>query len=192
MMLIHSALAGSDAIDDAGVGLNHLPRVSLRGQRSLARPQCHDQQPGRWSTRFGLGEGIITTETLRPAQTSTRREHHPTGSTLHGAHAGPLALGGSLRRRTRQLPRHRARAIGPEVNAAARRHLVIQLKRPLNPYAFELKWSDSRRPLSVSWLVHRLTNLASRRNSVDQGSLSDFGAIPVSRRQRSCFGSASA
>ena len=48
-----------------GVGLNHLPSGTVRRQRRLAGGAVMAHDLARWTARIGLGEGIVTTRTIR-------------------------------------------------------------------------------------------------------------------------------
>lgn len=48
-----------------GVGLNHLPSGRFGANAAWLALNVMAHNLARWSTRLGLGEGIVTTETLR-------------------------------------------------------------------------------------------------------------------------------
>jgi hypothetical protein len=93
LLLVMSALAGGDCIDDADalraggtgrilgftvkaastlggrrplrLGLNHLPSAKFAANGAWLPIQVIAHNLARWTARVGLGEGIVTTKTLR-------------------------------------------------------------------------------------------------------------------------------
>ena len=66
-----------------GVGLNHLPSGRFAANAAWLAVQVIAHNLARWTARLGLGEGIVTTRTLR------RRYFALAGRLTHSARAGP-------------------------------------------------------------------------------------------------------
>ena len=60
-----------------GVGLNHLPSGRFAANAAWLAVQVIAHNLARWTARLGLGAGIVTTRTLRPALLRSRRTAHP-------------------------------------------------------------------------------------------------------------------
>ncbi len=90
---------------------NHLPsgRFAANGAWLAVQVMAHDL--ARWTARIGLGEGIVTTKTLRRRLFGLARTAHPLGPSAHAAPAGALALGGGLPARARADPDHPHRGL---------------------------------------------------------------------------------
>src|SRR5664279_2139924 len=86
------------------MGLNHLPSGKFAANGAWLAVQVIAHNLARWTARLGLGEGIVTTKTLR------RRLFGLVGRLTRSARkgvaapAGSLALGDRLWRRPRATP----------------------------------------------------------------------------------------
>jgi|GEM_PF-1956540 len=87
-----------------GVGLNHMQsgRVAANGAWLAVQVMAHDV--ARWTARIGLGEGIVTTRTIRRRLFGLpgRLARSARRVTLHLA--STLALGYGLRSGPREVP----------------------------------------------------------------------------------------
>ena len=93
-----------------GVGLNHLPSGRFAANAAWLAVQVIAHNLARWTARLGLGEGIVTTRTLRRRYFATRRTAHPLGAALDPAPREALALGRtSGQPRSRGYGRYRSR-----------------------------------------------------------------------------------
>ena len=104
-----------------GVGLNHLPSGRFGANGAWLAVQVIAHNLARWTARLGLGEGIVTTRTLR------RRYFALAGRLTHSARRWTLHLGLELALQ-REAPRPRlvARHDRP------RRHALQALREPLH------------------------------------------------------------
>ena len=101
-----------------GVGLNHLPSGRFGANAAWLALNVMAHNLARFSTRLGLDDTLITTETLRRRYLSLPGRTHALSPTRHLAPAGTLALGGAIRRRPSAASRHRPcdpESFGPDV-----------------------------------------------------------------------------
>ena len=87
-----------------GVGLNHLPSGRFGANAAWLAVQVIAHNLARWTARLGLGEGIVTTRTLRRRYFALagRLTHSARRWTLHLPKRWPWA--GSGQPRSRALP----------------------------------------------------------------------------------------
>ena len=124
-----------------GVGLNHLPSGRFGANAAWLAVQVIAHNLARWTARLGLGEGIVTTRTLRRRYFALagRLTHSARRWTLHLRSAGPgLASGqppwrGYGRYRSRPDARSQRRGSGLAMPAHASRTLRRALTPPPQP-----------------------------------------------------------
>ena len=90
-----------------GVGLNHLPSGRFGANAAWLAVQVIAHNLARWTARLGLGEGIVTTRTLRRRYFALRRDGSPTrpgAGPCTSRSAGPGLASGRALARLRALP----------------------------------------------------------------------------------------
>ena len=117
-----------DAIRDLkyGVGLNHLPSGRFGANAAWLGLNVIAHNLARWTSRLGLGETLIATDTLRRRHLRTpgRITRSARKPTLHLPR--PLAMGRTVQQLSRPAPRRRAHhltpadLVAPPTNAGAR------------------------------------------------------------------------
>ena len=132
-----------------GVGLNHLPSGRFAANAAWLAVQVIAHNLARWTARLGLGEGIVTTRTLRRRYFAFagRLTHSARRWTLHlpkrwpwaGQLAAALAVdlvSGPIERRTGTLPRtgraadHPQRRDAPRLRSDQRPSARLLVRRP--------------------------------------------------------------
>ena len=98
-----------------GVGLDHLPSGRFAANGAWLAIAVMAAQRARWTARLGLGEGIVTTRSLRRRFPRAAGTAHPLGSPGHAPPAGSLAMGGALPGRTGAAPGHPHRGLSAAI-----------------------------------------------------------------------------
>jgi hypothetical protein len=116
-----------------GVGLNHLPSGRFGANAAWLALNVIAHNIARWTSRIGLGETIIATDTPCAAATCASPADSPprrVGASADHAPPRTLDLGGGFHRRSRQHPRHPTPALNNPApdDAAQHRGRAIEQK----------------------------------------------------------------